>query len=297
MSPIVLEIGGHTMSVYGADTARIVCTSPAFRPFHTDGAAQWEVHFGRELPSDDPLPELSRTGFPEGLGTLVFFGKEGTYRYEIVLPSGGAPLVVLHHVSGSRLVEVSPCGNPEVLRFALWLAYSLLSADVGATFVHSSVAVFRGRAVLFLGESGTGKSTHTRLWLKNIPGAHLLNDDSPVLSVRAGGGGAAVRPLVYGSPWSGKTDCYHSASFALAAIVRLSQAPSNSIRRLSVPEAFAALQPSLPPSLMQDERYADSLIDIVSDTIASVPVYHLGCLPDDAAALLSWRTVFGNEIQ
>ena len=155
------------------------------------------------------------------------------------------------------------------------------------TFVHSSVIVHKGGAVLFLGESGTGKSTHTRLWLKNIPDAHLLNDDSPILTIEEG------RPWVYGSPWSGKTPCYVARRFPLKALVRLSQAPQNAMRRLSVPEAFAALQPSLPPALMQDERYADLLIDVVSDVISVAPAYHLSCLPDADAAQLSCKTIFG----
>ena len=142
--------------------------------------------------------------------------------------------------------------------------------------------------MLFLGESGTGKSTHTRLWLENIEGSHLLNDDSPVLAIENG------RPMVYGSPWSGKTRCYIPYHFPLAAIVRLSQAPSNSIRLLSVPEAIAALQPSLPPALMQDESFADQLFAIISSTIKRVPAFHLACLPDETAARMSQEAVFRN---
>ena len=52
--------------------------------------------------------------------------------------------------------------------------------------IHSSCIVYRDKAVLFLGESGTGKSTHTRLWRENIPEAVLLNDDSPMIRVEDG---------------------------------------------------------------------------------------------------------------
>jgi hypothetical protein len=164
----------------------------------------------------------------------------------------------------------------------------MLAATSKTTCAHSSVIVYGDRAILFLGESGTGKSTHTRLWLENIGEAQLLNDDSPVLAIENG------KPYVFGSPWSGKTPCYIARRFPLGALVRLSQAPQNRMHRLSIPEALAALQPSLPPALMQDEYFADRLIDIVSDTISAVPAYHLGCLPDADAARLSCRTIFGD---
>ena len=144
-----------------------------------------------------------------------------------------------------------------------------------------------GEAVLFLGESGTGKSTHTRLWREHIAGARLLNDDSPIVSVR----NDEIR--VYGSPWSGKTPCYHNVRLPVAAVVRLSQAPENRIRRLRPIEALGALLPSVPPAFARDERLQDALCDIVSQTIARIPVYHLSCLPDAAAARLAHDTVFG----
>ena len=157
--------------------------------------------------------------------------------------------------------------------------------------IHSSTIVHQGRAVLFLGESGTGKSTHTRLWLKSIPDAHLLNDDSPALAVENG------EAVVYGTPWSGKTHCYHQLRFPLAGVVRLSQAPYNSIKRLSVIEAFSAIHPSCPPALAQDERYQDLIVDMLSDVISGVPMFHLECLPDEDAAWTSHDAIFKGQHQ
>ena len=176
-----------------------------------------------------------------------------------------------------------------------------------AVAVHSSVISLDGRAVLFLGESGTGKSTHTRLWREHIPGARLLNDDSPIIRIAPEGAAeAASAPaadtipalqgvLACGSPWSGKTPCYRNVSHPIAGIVRLSQAPQNRIRRLRPIEAIGALLPSCPPSFAHDERLEDAICRLVSQIVAQVPVYHLECLPDAAAARLSCRTVFGDD--
>ena len=185
--------------------------------------------------------------------------------------------------------------------------FNIAALERRAVAVHSSVISLDGRAVLFLGESGTGKSTHTRLWREHIPGARLLNDDSPIIRIapeRAAEAASAPAAdtipalqgvLACGSPWSGKTPCYRNVSNPIAGIVRLSQAPQNRIRRLRPIEAIGALLPSCPPSFAHDERLEDAICRLVSQIVAQVPVYHLECLPDAAAARLSCRTVFGDD--
>ena len=83
--------------------------------------------------------------------------------------------------------------------------------------IHASAVVSDGKAYLFLGKSGTGKSTHARLWLKNIPGSHLLNDDNPAVRLIDGS------PVAFGTPWSGKTPCYRDESAPVGGFVRLRQ--------------------------------------------------------------------------
>lgn len=174
-----------------------------------------------------------------------------------------------------------------LLRFALWVGYGILTAREDTVAVHSSCIVYREKAVLFLGESGTGKSTHTRLWRENIRGCELLNDDSPVVRCEQG----QIR--VYGSPWSGKTPCYKAASYPLAGCVRLSQASRNSIRRLDTLQAYAALHPSFPPEFAYDECLYDGVSTLLSTMLRSVPVYHLECLPNREAAELACHTLYG----
>ena len=83
------------------------------------------------------------------------------------------------------------------------------------------------------------------------------------------------------------------AVLPIAAIVRLSQAPHNRIRRLRPIEAIGALLPSAPPAFSHDERLQDDVCALLSRVIESVPVYHLECLPDADAARLSCQTIFG----
>lgn len=175
-----------------------------------------------------------------------------------------------------------------LLRFGLWMMFGVVLSENSAIAIHSSVIVSRERGVLFLGESGTGKSTHTRLWRENIEGATLLNDDSPIVRIVDG------KALVFGSPWSGKTPCYKNLSYPIAGFCRLSQAPHNLIRHLHPLAAIGALLPSCPPAFAHDDYLQDGICNTLGALLKQVGAYHLECLPDKAAAELSFNTIICN---
>lgn len=175
---------------------------------------------------------------------------------------------------------------PFVVNNFLMMIYTFATAERGTLMVHASVIRYEGHGYLFLGKSGTGKSTHTRLWLKYIEGCRLLNDDNPVVAFDPKTGEATV----YGTPWSGKTPCYLNESVPVGAFVRLEQAPANAISRLTATPAFAALLPSC-SCLKQDAAIYKGIIDTVTRIATRIPVCHLKCLPDEAAACLSMQTV------
>ncbi len=192
---------------------------------------------------------------------------------------------------GSNIVESNiGCGEKmdiSLLRFGIWIMFGIVIAPLGGIAIHSSVNVKDGKALLCLGESGTGKSTHTRLWRENIEGSWLLNDDSPIIRMVDG------KAVAFGSPWSGKTPCYISDSAPIQGFLRLSQAPYNKIHRLSVLSAIGALLPSCPPAFANDTALQDNICDTLSEMIACTPVYHLECLPNAEAAQLSYSTIYG----
>jgi hypothetical protein len=229
--------------------------------------------------------------FPVEDIACTFARHAGGYAFRMEMPSGEVSL--LWQERGNDVMQSNIALNqepdPTAMRFMMWIGWGLAMLPAWAVAVHSSVIVHGGRAVMFLGESGTGKSTHTRLWLKYIADSELLNDDSPIVRSLEG------VPTVFGSPWSGKTPCYHNRHFPIAAVVRLSQAPHNQITRLSRLQALGALLPSCPPQFARGERLMDGLVAVISSVIGSVPVYHLECLPDQAAAELVFNTVFGDE--
>jgi len=266
-------------------------TFPGFTPFSSDKEPAEEkplLRFFTGIPlSDWTVEPQYRSTFEE---YAVDFSKDrNTYLFRLALPESDAPWLMEIHREGETFQAFSnmnPSTPKYVLKFSVWVAFSLAALSRQIVSIHASTVMYQGKSTLFLGESGTGKSTHTRLWLNYIPGAELLNDDSPFVRVEAGGN---VR--VYGSPWSGKTPCYKNLHTPIAAFVRLSQAPCNRIRRLTGIKAIGALLPSCPLIFTYDQPLLESIYSVLSGALLQAPVYHLECLPDPDAARLVFETL------
>lgn len=285
MAEATLHIGGYHLHLSGGNTVEWAMQIPGMKVFEVmehqqDAGITMEIRLDHTL----TLPDcrwLHEFEILDGQQVCRFgVNAEGTYYYTF----GNHGMLRYREGKG---VDIDLHDNGEAMRFALWTSYAMMGIKLGAVPVHSSVVVCNGKAVMCLGESGTGKSTHTRLWLQNIANTHLLNDDSPILSLANG------EVHIYGSPWSGKTDCYLQENYPIAGLLRLEQRKENSIRRLGVVESFAALQPSCPPSLAKDEQCTDLLVDFISHVIEHVPIYRMGCLPNADAAHLSHKTLIG----
>ncbi|MEF2621268.1 MAG: phosphoenolpyruvate carboxykinase [Xylanibacter rarus] len=162
------------------------------------------------------------------------------------------------------------------------VAYAQAILRHDAVSIHASAVFCNGQAYLFLGKSGTGKSTHSALWIENIPGTELLNDDNPTIRILNG------KAYAYGSPWSGKTACYKNVSFPVGGMVRLNQASENSFQLQEGADAFVALYPGC-SFIARDEHLRNSLYDTLTVLAGSVTVGTLDCLPDKDAALMCNR--------
>lgn len=278
-------IAGHRIRIEGNEAWMNAVTSlEGFKPFEVEVEGEPLAIFTL---TDAPAPAPTEVQYESEVDQIVDrFGRyENGYLFIMNPPVGGT--LSLWKENGSNVVYFNGQLMPRLVRFALWIAYGLVTMPHQTVAIHTSVIEYKGRTVLFLGESGTGKSTHTRLWRENIEGAVLLNDDSPMLRIIDG------KPWMFGSPWSGKTPCYKQESYPLAACVRLSQAPYNKIQRLSIPQAYAALHPSCPPDFAYDDALYDYISETIGEVLAQVPLYHLACLPNADAARLSCQTVFG----
>ena len=237
-------------------------------------------------PGEALLRPQEKTGEP-----VVGFFRSGDGYQATFAPGPGARVCGVLEMSGDfregRLfAEGSASDQAFAVNNALMLLFAFASAPYAALEMHASVVMRGGRGFLFLGKSGTGKSTHSQLWLDHIPGTELLNDDNPVLRIEDG----EVR--VYGSPWSGKTPCYKAQDAPVGAIVRLRQAPQNHIERLGAVHAYSSVMASC-SGFRAIRSLADAQHETLSEIAQRVPCYQLECLPDEAAARLCQETVDG----
>ena len=155
--------------------------------------------------------------------------------------------------------------------------------DFGGFLLHSSAVVYENKAYLFTAPSGTGKSTHTQLWLKNFEGSYILNDDKPAIKLEDD------KFLSYGTPFSGKTDWNVNTSVPLQAICILERGEKNEIEKVSPEEAlFVILNQTCRP---YDEDKMDKLLTILDKLIEKVPVYRLRCNMEDEAAMVSYNAM------
>lgn len=179
-------------------------------------------------------------------------------------------------------IIIAPDGDSNdsyFLAHALMIAFMLATCGNGTLLIHSSAVLFEGKAYLFQGKSGTGKSTHARQWTRNINGAELLNDDNPVIRFSADGVATA-----YGSPWSGKTPCYRNVSAPIGAFVRIVRAPENELRRLAPLNAYASLTTSVFYLPFLSDELRDMRHKTIERLVGTVPCCEMHCRPDADAA-------------
>ena len=277
------QIAGHVVCCTGEQLCQAVGRIEGFRPFVLEGEAL-EVAF--TFAEGLEVPEMQEELYPFTYEDVASsFGRTADGYLLVEKPAEESPFYLWCDAS-RKVVYLSGNWSLRLYRFALWLGYGLMTIPYQTLAIHSSCIVYRNQAVLFLGESGTGKSTHTRLWREHIDGAVLLNDDSPMVRVEEG------KVWVYGSPWSGKTPCYKAERYELKGCVRLSQAPYNRMRKLSVLEAYGAIHPSCAPEFAYDDALYDEVSRTLGEILSVVPVYHLECLPDEDAARLSCGMIF-----
>ncbi len=150
--------------------------------------------------------------------------------------------------------------------------------------LHSSCVVVDGVAYAFSADSGTGKSTHTQLWLKHFGDrAYILNDDKPAIRIIDG------KPYACGTPWSGKYDYSTPAVVPLAGICFLSRSETNQIKKADTGKAIYNIFSQTVRRL--GESRMNLLMDNLNEIFKLVPIYDLGCNMSDDAVLCSYNAM------
>ncbi len=151
--------------------------------------------------------------------------------------------------------------------------------------LHSSAVVVDGYAYLFSADSGTGKSTHTKLWVEHFNDkAFIINDDKPVLRCEN------EKWYVYGTPWSGKTDQNVNTKAELGAIVFLERSKDNWIDTIEIKEAVPKFFGQTIRKLNQIENI-DLVLKVMEKVLIENPIYKMGCNISDDAVITAYERI------
>lgn len=153
--------------------------------------------------------------------------------------------------------------------------------------LHSSCVVKNDKAYLFSAPSGTGKSTHTQLWIKRYPDAYILNDDKPAIRICPDG------IFAYGTPFSGKTNLNVNKRIPIGGICMLTRGETNHIAKISTDEAlFGILNQTVRPDKEED---MDKVLTTLDKIVREIPMYRLSCNMDTEAAEVAYEFMKGND--
>lgn len=156
--------------------------------------------------------------------------------------------------------------------------------DFDGIMLHSSCVAVDGVAYAFSADSGTGKSTHTQLWLKYFGDrAHMVNDDKPAIRLING------KVYACGTPWSGKFDYSTPELVPLAGICFLERSKENHIKKADTQKAIYNIFSQTVRKLGAQKM--EKLFGVLDNIFKLVPIYELGCNISEEAVLTSYNAM------
>ncbi len=159
--------------------------------------------------------------------------------------------------------------------------------DYKGIVMHSSVVEMDGKAYAFAAKSGTGKSTHSRLWIEAFGDkAKIINGDKPMLRYLDG------KLYVYGTPWCGKEGYNQNTKAVLDSLCFIERAEHNSIEKLDKNDAVKKIFDQL--LMPENTAQAHSFLDMVEILIENVKFYTLRCNMEKDAAIVAYNGMKGD---
>ena len=182
----------------------------------------------------------------------------------------------------SRAVEGTTIG--EIEDYAIATQFNRAAINYGTMLVHSSALICDGGAYLFSADSGVGKSTHTKLWLKAFGDkVHIMNDDKPVVKLYDD------RAVAFGTPFDGGSGIALNESYPLRAIIFVERGEQNSVR---IPDSREIIQKLyFQTARMVDRETAEKMLVNMEKLISLTRFYVLTCNMDISAAYTAYNSI------
>lgn len=211
-------------------------------------------------------------------------------KYRVPKNTKGNFKIIVEEKDMQKELNENPGFTPELAEYMLAgnTFYRTLLNYQGCV-LHASAVVVDNEAYLFSAPCGTGKSTHTSLWLRYLANKkpYILNDDKPAIRIMGDG------IYAYGTPFSGKHDINVDKKVKLKAICFLEQAKNNSIRKVEPKEAIGLFLGQTFRNLEKEEMV--KFFDLLDGILNEIPIYKLSCNMSEEAVQLSYRTMRGEN--
>lgn len=167
---------------------------------------------------------------------------------------------------------------------AIYRKFCEKSVEYGVVLCHGSVLEYKNDAYLFTAPSGTGKSTHTRIWREYFGDeVIMINDDKPLLRFEEDG------VYAYGTPWDGKHHISSNRCAKLKSICFLKQNNKNSINRIRKEDALPLII-----NQIYRPRQSEGMIktlEYINELLEKVPMYSMGCNMETEAAKVAYEAM------
>ncbi|HEY7410889.1 MAG TPA: hypothetical protein VII13_09120 [Vicinamibacteria bacterium] len=274
-----LRVGGLTLAVHAPRPSSALEPPAALAPFLARRGGDIRLDLTEEEP---PVPDASSLLFESGSVWRVHRHDGGLlYRFRAprLRPATYKAIAIDRSLRRGRLYFPPRRGRRH--RYALahpaeeLLFQHRLALD-GALEVHGCGVVVDGRALVFCGVSGAGKSTTARLWRRARPDALVLSDDRIVLRQRGG------RPWAFGTPWHGSARYASPRAYPLGAVFLIRHGRSNRVASLPPAQAAAGLLArGFPPPW--EPRGVRAALRLCHEVAEAVPVRSFAFRPEASA--------------
>lgn len=158
--------------------------------------------------------------------------------------------------------------------------------DFDGFLMHASVVEKDGFAYAFTAPSGTGKSTHARIWRENLNGVTPVNDDKPILRILDG------KVHACGTPWCGKHNLSENRVVPLRGICILGRGEQNIIRPVNPADELPAILTQI--YRPKDAGLLSKTVDLLNIVLEKVPIWRLACNMEPEAAFVCYNIMSGN---
>ncbi|MCC8138549.1 MAG: PqqD family peptide modification chaperone [Clostridiales bacterium] len=283
-----LRIGGLTLRILGPDSAM----PPEFAPFACapNDPADQTIEIlpppgpAKRVPDENAFPDTAQA--PHRTCSILIFHPQLVVQdceAEYFLHFPQAPQIFAARLkkdgTAARIFCDLPLNEPSVadLFHTIRIIYLYFAQKKGVFALHSASILYQGKAWLFSGQSGTGKSTHAQLWNRLFE-TPILNGDLNLLTIRDG------EPVVRGLPWCGTSGISTAEDYPLGGVILLKQARHNLCLKPGADRQQLLLaQRFISPSWTSDQLLCN--LRFAGELSALAPVRILSCTKEDAAAV------------